>query len=232
MGFPPALKRTLAIAVLAPALSLAPGIEASHGLGAVPVQAGATDPQMGLTPRERADVLKGGIILRDMPTPGRPGKTFEALGILPGGVDEAYAIITDFRRYPEFMPRVERVAVKDESETVSIVEVRLAFPFGQSKQYRLKYLSSRTAEGFEVSWEKLAWPGLTPDQTVNDTSGRWLVRRFEAGGVLASYRVYLDTGPVPLGLTGIAQALGKRSLADVIERTRRRIRELFRPDKR
>jgi hypothetical protein len=187
---------------------------------------------MGLTLRERADILKGGIILRELPNPRRPGKTFEALGVLPGGLDEAYAIITDYRRYPEFMPRVERVAVSDVSGTTSIVEIWLAFPFGQSKQYRLKYLSSRTAEGFEVTWEKLPWPSLPPAQTVKDTSGRWLVRRPEAGGILAAYRVYSDPGPVPLGLAGIAQALGKRSLADVIESTRRRIRELYLPDKR
>jgi hypothetical protein len=232
MRFARALERTLAIAVLGPALSLAPGIEASHGLHAVPVQAAAADPLLGLTPRERADVLKGGIILRELPNPGRQGKTFEALGVLPGGLDEAYAVITDYRRYPEFMPRVERVAVRDVDRTTSIVEIRLALPLGQSKQYRLEYRASRSGEGFEVTWEKLPWPGLPPAQTVKDTSGRWLVRRSEAGGVLAAYRVYSDPGPVPLGLTGIAQSLGKRSLADVIERTRRRIRELNLPGKR
>jgi hypothetical protein len=187
---------------------------------------------MGLTPQERADILKGGIIVRDLPNPARPGKTFEALGSFPGGLDEAYAVITDYRRYPEFMPRVERVAVRDVNATTSIVEIRLAFPLGQSRQYRLEYRAARSGEGFEISWEKLPWPGLPPGQTVKDTSGRWLVRRAGASGVLAAYLVYSDPGPVPLGLTGTAQALSKRGLADVIERTRRRIRELFPPDKR
>jgi len=232
MRFPPAWKKALAVAVLAPALAIASGLEASHGLGAGPVQTGTSDPQMGLTPRERSDILSGGIIVRELPNPARPGKTFEALGSLPGGLDEAYAVITDYRRYPEFMPRVERVAVRDVNATTSIVEIWLAFPLGQSKQYRLEYRAARSGEGFEITWEKLPWPGLQPGQTVRDTSGRWLVRRSGAGGVLAAYLVYSDPGPVPLGLTGMAQTLGRKSLADVIKGTRRRIQKLFPPDKR
>lgn len=232
MRFPPAWKKALAIAALAPALSFASGLEASPGPGVGPVQAGTADPQMGLTSREMADILNGAIILRELPNAGKPGKTYEALGSLPGGLDEAYAVITDYRRYPEFMPRVARVAVRDVDATTAIVEIRLALPLGQSKQYRLEFRAARSDEGFEVTWEKLPWPGLSPSQTVKDTSGRWLVRRSGLGGVLAAYLVYSDPGPVPLGLTGTAQALGKRSLADVIERTRRRIRQLFPTDKR
>jgi len=185
--------------------------------------------EIALTPRERADLLRGTVIVRAVAEPGKPGKTFEAVGVLPCGLEEAFAVITDYRRYPEFMPRVAQAVVRDEKGPVAVVEIHLSLPLGQSRRYRLRYESARTEEGFVVAWRKVAWPELPANQTVKDTSGRWLVRRFDAGGLLASYRVSTDPGPVPLGLDGLAESLGKRSLADVIEKVKTGARTLFRP---
>lgn len=181
-----------------------------------------------LTPRERTDILKGSVIIRVVADPGQPGRTFEAVGTLPCGLDEAFAVITDYRRYPEFMPRVAQAVVKDEGDAGAVVEIRLSLPLGQSRRYRLKYESVRMEEGFVVAWRKVPWPELPGNQTVKDTSGRWLVRTFDAGGLLASYRVRTDPGPIPLGLDGVAEVLGKRSMADVISNLRRRVRTLLR----
>lgn len=181
-----------------------------------------------LTPRERTDILKGSVIVREFPDPGKPGKTFEAVGVLPCGLEKAFAVITDYRRYPEFMPRVAEAVVKQEGDAGAVVEIRLSLPLGQSRRYRLKYESVRMEEGFVVAWRKVSWPELPANQTIRDTSGRWLVRTFDAGGLLASYRVQTDPGPIPLGLDGLADALGKRGMADVITNLRRRVRTLFR----
>jgi hypothetical protein len=193
--------------------------------------AGDPPEEIVLTPRERTDILKGSVIIRVLPDPGKPGKTFEAVGTLPCGLDEAFAVITDYRRYPEFMPRVAQTVVKEEGDAGAVVEIWLSLPLGQSRRYRLKYDSVRMGEGFVVAWQKVPWPELPANQTVRNTSGRWLVRTFEAGGLLASYRARTDPGPIPLGLDGVADALGKRSMADVITNLRRRVRALFRPGK-
>jgi hypothetical protein len=180
--------------------------------------------EIPLAAAERSEVLKGKIVVRDIPDLGKPGKTFEALGVIPCGLEEAFAVITDYRHYAEFMPRVEQVVVREEDTTGHVVEIRLALPLGQQRRYRLKYCSRKTSEEFEVLWEKLPWPELPPNQTVKDTSGRWLVRTFDAGGLLASYRVYTDPGPIPLGLDGLAYTLGRRGMRDVIEKVRLRVR--------
>lgn len=214
----PALLTVLFIAV----------IPASRGASAAaPARSEETRQDLLLTSRERDDLLKGRVVLRDIPSPGMPGKTFEALGVLPGGFDEVYGVITDYARYPEFMPAVRNATVKEGNGDASVVEIRLVLPLGQSRQYRLRYTARRTADEIEVAWVKLPWPELPAAQTIRDTSGRWLVRKFDSGGLLAAYRVYTDPGRVPLGLTDLASALGKKSLPDVIRKTRQRILSLF-----
>jgi ribosome-associated toxin RatA of RatAB toxin-antitoxin module len=227
MRLPSRRGRSLEFAILSTTLLIAaafagPGVSAS-----APPMSEETRQDLLLTSKERDDLLKGRVVLRDIPSPGMPGKAFEALGVLPGGFDEAYAVITDYRRYPEFMPAVGNATVIEVNGDASVVEIRLILPLGQSRQYRLKYMARRTADEIEVAWVKMPWPELSASQTIQDTSGRWLVRKFESGGLLAAYRVYTDLGPVPFGLTDLASALGRKSLPDVIRKTRQRILFLF-----
>jgi hypothetical protein len=227
MRFPYGRRRSPGIAALLTVLLVAAAPAGPRALAPAQPGTGETRQEIVLTPREREDLLKGNVVLRDIPNPGKTGKTFEALGVLPGGFDEAYAVITDYRRYPEFMPAVRKATVKEESGISSVVEIRLTLPLGQSRQYRLRYVARRTDDEIEVAWVKLPWPELLAGQTIQDTSGRWLVRRFDSGGLLAAYRVYTDPGAVPFGLTDLASALGKKSLPDVIRKTRQRILFLF-----
>jgi hypothetical protein len=217
----------LEFAILSTALLIAAAPAGPRAWASAPPPSEETRQDLLLTSKERDDLLKGRVVLRDIPSPGMPGKAFEALGVLPGGFDEAYAVITDYRRYPEFMPAVGNATVKEENGAAAVVELRLVLPLGQSRQYRLKYMARRTADEIEVAWVKMPWPELSASQTIQDTSGRWLVRKFDSGKLLASYRVYTDPGPVPLVLTGFASALGKKSLRDVIRKTRQRILFLF-----
>jgi hypothetical protein len=185
-----------------------------------------------LVPWEREEVLKGRIVLREIPSPGKKGRTFEAVGVLPCGLDDAFSVITDYSRYPEFMPHIRQAAVRKAGSSVSIVELELDLPLGITKKYRLRYSARREEGGFEVSWEMLPWPEVPSGERISDTSGGWRVRRFEGGGLLTLYRFYVDPGHVPLGLTGLAMALAKRSIPGVLEKTRERIRALFRPEER
>jgi hypothetical protein len=182
-----------------------------------------------LSDDERGEVLKGRVVLRTLPNPGSKGRTYEAIGILQGSLDEAFAVLTDFVGYPEFMPNVGDVRVCDVSAAGSVVEVKLHLPLGVKKQYRLRFSWAREESGFALTWEKLPWPDLKPSQTIADTSGFWSVRGFEYGGLLAVYHVYTDPGHVPLGLTGIAQGIAKRKIPDGIIKVRERIRRIFGP---
>ena len=200
----------------------------------VPARAAArprpeSNREVALSPEERALILKGKIVLRDLPNSGRKGRTYEAVGILQGSLDEAFEVLTDFGSYAEFMPSVGAVRVCDITGPCSVVEVKLHLPLGVKKQYRLKYTSTRYESAFEITWEKVPWPELKPSQTVVDTSGFWFVREFEDGGLLTVYRIYTDPGRVPLGLTGVAQGVARSKIPGGISKLRERIQSLFHP---
>jgi hypothetical protein len=91
-----------------------------------------------LTPEERADVLRGRIVLRTLPPDGRKGRTYEAVGLVGGSLDEAAAVLTDFERYPEFMPNVSAVRLCGRAEPCADIETTLHLPLGVKKQYRLR----------------------------------------------------------------------------------------------
>lgn len=179
-----------------------------------------------LSQAERKEILRGRIVLRNIAEPERKGRTYEAIGILQGSLEDNFEVITDYRRYPEFQPRVAKASVRDESASVAVVEITLKLPLGITRKFRLRYSAQKSEEGFLVSWQKLPWPELKPSQTVVDTSGYWLVKKFDAGGLLAVTRAHMDPGSVPFGLTGIVNALSKQSLPGMIRSVRRRVKAL------
>ena len=201
-----------------------------------PARAGASaqpesNREVALSSAERALILKGKIVLRDLPNPGRKGRTYEAVGILQGSLDEAFAVLTDFGCYADFMPSVGAARVCDITGPCSVVEVKLHLPLGVRKQYRLRYTSARYDSGFEVVWEKIPWPELKPSQTIADTSGFWNISPFEDGGLLAVYHIYTEPGRVPLGLTKAAYGVARSTIPDGIIKLRERIRSVLAPDR-
>jgi hypothetical protein len=184
---------------------------------------------VSLSPAEQTDILEGRIILREVPAPGSKGRTFEAVGIMAGTPDEVLEIVTNYRGYPEFMPRVQRTVVTDETDTVALVEQYLKLPLGVHKRYRLRYIVRGGAEGFRVEWHKVPWPEVPLSQSVVDTSGFWQVGLWGEGRLLVVYRVHTDPGRVPLGMKGLALSLSKREIPKVIDRVRKRHASRFGP---
>ena len=219
------------IAVLAMIFSAASFLLALAGTPAYAAARAHPDTarDLRLTAEERSLLIKGKIVLREIAEEGRRGRTYEALGLVQGSLDEAAFVLTDFEHYPEFMPNVSAVTLCERAEPCSVVETTLRLPLGIKKRYRLRYTAARVAAGFELLWEKVDWPELKPSQTIVDTSGYWLVRGFEEGGLIVVYHVYTDPGKVPLGMSGIARGMAKAKIPDGIVSLRERVRSVFRP---
>lgn len=176
-----------------------------------------------LSPGEQIEIQSGKIVVREVPAPGLKGRTYEAVGIFTATLDEVLKVVTDYRHYDEFMPRVERTVVTDECPTVFLVEQYLKLPLGVHRRYRLRYTIRQGTGGFRIDWVKVPWPEVPLSHSVVDTSGHWQVGNFGQGRLLAVYRVYTDPGKVPLGMKGLALSLSKRELPKVIERVRQRL---------
>jgi hypothetical protein len=176
-----------------------------------------------LSPGEQIAIEAGRVVVREIRDARAKGRTFEAVGTFAAAAADVLRIVTDFRHYDEFMPRVARIAVTEESPAVFLVEQHLKLPLGVHRRYRLRYTVRQAAEGFRIDWVKVPWPEVPLSHSVVDTSGHWQVGLFGEGRLLAVYRVFTDPGKVPLGMTGLALSLSKRELPKVIERVRRRL---------
>jgi len=226
-------KRLLLTAILLALMLISAGSfpGAAGAPAPTPLRAGQVEaPQeILLTTAERKEVLEGRIVLRRIPERGRKGRTYEVVGILEGALEEVFGILTDYRAYPEFQDTVTIISVRKENESDSIVEFSLDLPLGMKKKFRMRYSAQKGDGEFRVSWQKLPWPELKPRHTVADSSGHWLVRKFDEGRVLALARVHAEPGPVPLGLTGLAHLLSRKSMPGMIRSVRRRLRQLREP---
>lgn len=190
-----------------------------------PVQEGPVQWEpVTLSPGEQIEIQSGKIIVREVPAPGLKGRTYEAVGIFTATLDEVLAVVTDYRHYGDFMPRVERTVVTDESATVFLVEEHLKLPLGVRRRFRLRYTIRQGTEGLRIDWVKVPWPEVPLSHSVVDTSGHWQIGRFGEGRLLAVYHVYTDPGKVPLGMKGLALSISKHDLPKVIERVRQRLK--------
>jgi tetratricopeptide (TPR) repeat protein len=178
----------------------------------------------------RTSIIKGKIVIRQVAKLEKNKQEYEAMGLVSGTVREVSGVLTDYVSYPRFMPDVEEIAVRTSAEEGTIVDHTLGLPLGFIKKYRLKFHSKNEDGRAQISWTKLPWPGLKAKETVVDTYGQWIIEDFPGmeGQVLAYYRVYTDTGEVPLGTGWIVDTLTSESIEDMFEGTRRRVRDLYR----
>ena len=213
----------LAAAVLCAGLAVAIAGAGDRSLS--PIQEGPVQWEpVTLSPAEQIEIQAGRIIVRAVPAPGLKGRTYEAIGTFTATLDEVLKIVTDYRHYGEFMPRVERTVVTDESATVFLVEEHLKLPLGVHRRFRLRYTVRQGTEGLRIDWVKVPWPEVPLSHSVVDTSGHWQIGHFGEGRLLAVYHVYTDPGKVPLGMKGLALSISKHDLPKIIERVRQRLK--------
>jgi hypothetical protein len=157
------------------------------------------------------------------------GKTFEATALIKGTPKEIKEILMDFEKYPEFMPDVSAINVKERKENKAIVDYTLTLPLDVVKKYRLELLINKFEKGFNLSWKKIPWPGLESKKTIPDTQGFWLVNEFEGkkGYSIVKYYVYTDPGEIMWGLGWIVDFLTEKSLPKLIDSLRHRVKKLY-----
>jgi ribosome-associated toxin RatA of RatAB toxin-antitoxin module len=176
-------------------------------------------------------VSKGEIIVREIETIGKKGRTFEVIGLIKASGKCVVKILKDYKKYPEFMPNVSNIEILEQINNDSLLNYTLSLPLGKIKKYRLR-MSERTPESkiTILEWQMQKWPELKSEETISDTTGYWRIEEINEKLSLVTYHVFTDPGPVPFGLGWIVDVLSKKSVPDVLLQTRFRIERLSQCD--
>ena len=176
-----------------------------------------------------AAITKGKVVIRQAAKLEKNKQEYEAIGLISGTLKEVSGVLADYASYPKFMPDVEEITVRISADKGTIVDHKLGLPFGFVKKYRLKFHSKNEDSRTLISWKKLPWLGLKAKETVVDTYGQWIIEDFsdKDGHVLAYYRVYTDTGKIPLGTEWFVDPLTRKSIDDTFKGIRRRVKDLY-----
>jgi len=180
---------------------------------------------------EKAKFMRGDIVIREVPNPSgyEKGKTYDALCLFKGTMEQVYGVLADYEKYSQFMPNVKTTQVKSTEGSTSVVEYLLGLPMGQSKRYRLSLTATKEDAEAYISWHKVPWPELKDAETIVETTGFWLLKPFpeKPGYLLAQYHVYTDPGHIPTGFGWIVNVLTKNSMPDIMKNTNKRVESMF-----
>jgi ribosome-associated toxin RatA of RatAB toxin-antitoxin module len=175
-----------------------------------------------VTPDELQTLQEGTILVKEIPDEAKGYQTFLAHAVIAAPLAKIYKVLIDFSSYPEFMPNVEKIVVRTADQQEARLEYHLGLPMGVKKRYRLKMTYKIAADAAEIGWELIPWPGLSPAETIRDTTGYWRLTPLPGDKTLVEYQVRSDPGDIPFGAGWIVDMLTKEGLPDVIESTRKR----------
>ncbi len=182
-----------------------------------------------MTEAEKTLVGQGEIIVRELSTKAKAGQTFEAVGVANAPLAILIQIITNYDKYPEFMPNVSEVTTLEQVGKATVLGFTLDLPLGKVKKYRILIsMLESDPETARIEWTSQPWPGLKPAETIVETSGYWLLISRSSKSTLLLYHVYTDPGPIPFGLEWIVDILSKNSIPEALLKTRERAEQLTR----
>jgi carbon monoxide dehydrogenase subunit G len=139
-----------------------------------------------------------------------------AIGIINATPDVVWAVLEDYKNYPDYMPRVE--AIESYELEGDDEQFGLKFTLGILFRDLVYHIKQRNeAENHTITWEKDL--DFADDFTKNN--GQWILRSYEENKTLAFYTVDIATNRfIPKALQNF---LLKRDLPDVIEALRQEV---------
>lgn len=172
--------------------------------------------------KEKQQLLNQEVIVREIQNPDLPGKTYQAMALFNTSVESVYHAITDFQRYPDFMPNIAKIETVSAEKNAATLNYYLTLPLGKTKKYRLKTYFSYAPEQASLRWIQISWLELKEQETIKDTTGYWFIVPYadKPEQVLVLYRVYTDPGEITFGLGWIVDILTKHSIPNVLKNTR------------
>ncbi len=178
---------------------------------------------ISLNDHEKKLVDSGEIIVREVKAHAKNGRTFEAVGLINTPRTDLVKVLTDYEKYPEFMPNITHIKIIEQNGKESVLNYTLTLPMGKVKKYRLRLFVTEPEDKTSlIQWKLKEWPGLKKEETIKDTTGYWCIKEKTKNSSLVLYHVYTDPGPVPFGLGWIVDVLSKNSVPKAFLHTKQR----------
>lgn len=158
------------------------------------------------TAAEQARARAGEVLLHEVPA--SEGATMQALFFAAAPPATVRAVLSDYARYPEFIPHARTSKVLEQHGDDAVVEQS-----GGSGPFTMTFTTKRHREAHRITW-------TTIGGGVRQNEGFW---QFDAapGGTLITYQVHVvPKGPVPQRITAM---LEQHSLPEMCEAVRARV---------
>lgn len=105
--------------------------------------------------------------------------------------DELRAVVLDLEKYPEFLPEVKKVSVKERSDQAVVATFHVEIKAG-GLDVKTEYTVRYTLAPREISWTLVESPTLTKNE------GKWRFEETADGETKAFYEAELTTSlPIP-----------------------------------
>jgi hypothetical protein len=170
--------------------------------------------------------IKNGQIVtmvEDNPSNPKTKSYITGLAFFDTSSEQILKIIKDLENYHLFMPNIEKVEIYKVSKIAIEANYFTALPFGIKKKYRLTHKISIAKDIITFNWEKVDWPEINKEETLNDVKGQWiLIKDTESSGTFVVYSAYLDAGHIPWGLGWLVNSFTKKTVESIIANTKER----------
>ncbi|MEW5850594.1 MAG: SRPBCC family protein [Myxococcota bacterium] len=165
---------------------------------------------------ELAKLEKGQVVVRGEMYTNAAGKRAgkgKAFVIINKPPEAPWAILNDYEKMPEFMPRLARVTIQNRTADGMKVVQELKVLF-KTVRYVLDLK-------FDASKKRMAWAlDKSSKNDINDTFGSWHFQPWNGGRTLVVYDIAVDTGAmIPAFLE---EYLTKKDLPEVLMAMKRR----------
>lgn len=178
------------------------------------------DASWGLSQAEIANIEQGKMVVHKQSQGYQ--KEIHAFLLIQTPPRTLLDVITDFPSLPEFMPHLEAIKVLHQDKQGALVDYMLALPFGVHKRYRLQLTYDTTPPDLVMAWHKVVWEGVSPDETIQDSTGFWYFKKADKASTVLHYYTKTDPGHVPFGLGWIVDYLTEKTVVDLLTQTQQR----------
>ena len=147
-----------------------------------------------LSSRDRATLERGELLVQLTAVEGSNVKRAVAVALVDAAPEAVFAVLTDYGNFTRFMPYCEKVEVRKTEADKSTVYFSLDFPWPIGDRHYVLNLTDRKQDVDGQPVYTSSWTYEPKSGNINDATGSWEVRAYDARRSYVRYTVFTDPG--------------------------------------